>query len=77
MSDHRFLQIIRALLIISKQVHSCETKLNTLLEKSGEDAQLLKLTEQLKEGTDALQAALETQEMTRKKPQPKKEPSQQ
>ncbi len=61
MNAHRFHQVIRALIIISKQVHSCERKLNKLLEKQGEDQTLIQLTEHLHEGSAALQAAIDSQ----------------
>jgi hypothetical protein len=53
--------LIRALIHISRQIHSCESKLNKLLAHQGEDAQLLKLTERLTASDDKLQAAIDNQ----------------
>ncbi len=53
--------IIQALFLLSRQIHSCEHKLNKLLEKHGEDAQLLHLTEVLDESSDALRDAMQPQ----------------
>lgn len=56
--DKQFWVIVQALMIISRQIQACEIKLNKLLAKQGEDAQIQQLTEVLSEQTQALQAAI-------------------
>jgi hypothetical protein len=60
-----------ALILISRQLRSVEHKLNKLLEKSGEDAQILKLSKMLGDETDALQTAIDNQHLPGGIPGPK------
>jgi len=51
----------RALVTISHQVQAVELKVNKLLEKAGEDKELIKLTDKLHSSQEDLQAALDAQ----------------
>ena len=59
MNPQRFWQVMRALVIISKQVHSCEKMLRQLLKHhevdySAEDAAVLQITDDVKEAKERL-----------------------
>ncbi len=66
MNDSDLGLLVRYLFVLSRQISSCEHKLNKLLEKAGEDVQLLHLSENLHHSSDALQAAMQQEQPTKK-----------
>jgi hypothetical protein len=62
MNDDQWWFLIQAIVHISHQISVVDQKMNILLKNENIDPQLAKLTDELKLGTDNLQAALDKQQ---------------